>query len=183
MTTRPDSWKRIGSKQIADCRVFRVREDTCRRESDRKESTFFVLESPDWVNIIAVTQAKDVVLIEQFRHGTEETILELPGGLIDEDENPETAARRELLEETGYSSDKWVRIGITNPNPAIQNNSMHHFFALDCEKVSDTKFDEHESIVEKLVPLTDIDDLILGGNITHSLVVAAFYFLERNNKI
>ena len=96
MKTQPDIWKRIESKQIADCRVFRVREDLCRRVSgDQSEHTFFVIENPDWVNVIALTKDEQVVLIEQFRQGTQEVILEIPGGMIDGDEEkPEAAARR-----------------------------------------------------------------------------------------
>ncbi|MDQ3180926.1 MAG: NUDIX hydrolase, partial [Acidobacteriota bacterium] len=109
MSDRAESWKRASSEIIADCRVFRVREDFSGRESDGKESTFFVIENPDWVNIIALEKnCGDVVLIKQFRHGTKEVTIEIPGGMIDKSESPETAARRELLEETGFSSDEFV---------------------------------------------------------------------------
>ena len=180
MTEKPEIWKRKSSKQIADCRVFRVREDFSERESDKLQTTFYVLENPDWVNIIALTSADEVVLIEQFRHGIEETILELPGGMIDDNELPETAARRELLEETGFSSDKFIFLGKSRPNPAIQNNWIYHFLALNCEKTADVKFDEHESAITKLVSSGRVKSLILESKISHSLVVAAFYFLEFN---
>ena len=180
MTEKAETWKRISSKQIADCRVFKVREDFCERESDKLKSTFFVIESPNWVNIIALTKTDEVVLIEQFRHGTEETILEIPGGMVDEGEDFELAARRELLEETGYSSDKFILLGKSRPNPAIQNNWIYHFAALNAEKTHDTTFDEHESVVTKLFKLSQIKSLISEGKITHSLVVAAFYYLELN---
>ena len=104
----------------------------------KKKVSFFVCENPDWVNIIALTKDKEVVLIEQFRHGTEEIILEIPGGMIDDDdEEPETAARRELLEETGFSADKFILFGKSHPNPAIQNNTIFHYLAFDCEKTED----------------------------------------------
>jgi 8-oxo-dGTP pyrophosphatase MutT (NUDIX family) len=174
MSEKVDTWERISSKEIADCRVFKVREDLCERESDSKRSTFFVIESPDWVNIIAMTKDEEVVLIEQFRHGTEEIILEIPGGMIDENEDAETAARRELLEETGFSSDQFILLGKSSPNPAIQGNTLYHFLALNAEKTHETTFDEHESLVTKLVSLKEIKKLILKGKITHSLVLAAF---------
>ena len=178
MTQKPDSWKRISSKDIADCRVFRVREDVCVRDSDQKESTFFVIESPDWVNIIATTKEGEVILIEQFRHGTAEIILEIPGGMIDEGEEPGAAAKRELLEETGFSSQDWVLLGKSDPNPAIQNNTVYHFLARDCAKTADTSFDQHESIATKIMPLSVVENLIAKGEITHSLVLAAFYYLS-----
>ncbi len=178
MTEKPETWKKNSSRQVADCRVFKVREDFCERDSDCKESTFFVVENPDWVNIIGLTKEKQVVLIEQFRHGTEEIILEIPGGMIDDGEEPEAAAKRELLEETGYSSDKFIYLGKSHPNPAIQDNLIHHFLAVDCEKTGETSFDEHESVVTKLAAFDEIPNLIKDEKITHSLVIAAFYLLQ-----
>jgi len=171
------TWERLESKEIADCRVFRVREDISQR-TDGVRGTFYVLENPDWVNIIAVTKDEQVLLIEQFRHGTENVILEIPGGMIDKGESPEAAAKRELLEETGHSSHKWVLLGRSHPNPAIQNNSVYHYLALDCEKTGDVSFDEHENIATKLVPLSEVSKLIADGKITHSLVIAAFFYLS-----
>ena len=182
MTEKPEIWKKKSSRQIADCRVFKVREDFCESKSDQKQSSFFVIENPDWVNVIGLTTDKKVILIEQFRHGLEQIITEIPGGMIDDDEKPETAARRELLEETGYSSDNFIYLGKSHPNPAIQNNSIYHFLALDCEKTGETSFDEHESVVTKLVPFDEISDLIQNETISHSLVLAAFYRLALSEK-
>jgi 8-oxo-dGTP pyrophosphatase MutT (NUDIX family) len=181
MNPKPEIWKRQASQQIADCRVFKVREDTCERESDKLEHSFFVIESPDWVNVIALDAENRVVLIEQFRHGTEEIVLEIPGGMIDAGETPETAARRELLEETGFASEQFIFLGKSRPNPAIQNNWIYHFAAVNCEKIQETAFDEHESVVTKLVSLDEIPKLIESEQITHSLVLAAFYKLSLAN--
>jgi 8-oxo-dGTP pyrophosphatase MutT (NUDIX family) len=175
MAEKPDTWKRVESKKIADCRVFNVREDLSERTSDGKRATFFVVENPDWVNIIALTETNEVVLIEQFRHGAETIVLEIPGGMVDKNETPETAARRELLEETGFSSDRFIYLGKSQPNPAIQNNWIYHYLALNCEKMEETKFDEHESVITKIVPLAEIPQLIESEKIMHSLVLAAFY--------
>jgi len=180
MNSKPDTWKRVRSKKIADCRVFQVREDFCERETDGKHSTFFVIENPDWVNVIAITKQNEVVLIEQYRHGAEQITLEIPGGMIDENETPETAAKRELLEETGFDAKKIILLGKSQPNPAIQNNKMFHFLAVGCEKIKEAEFNEHESVVTKLVSLSEIENLISGGKITHSLVIAAFHFFGLN---
>lgn len=182
MSDKPDSWRRLSSMEKADCRVFRVQEYLCERETDRKQGNFFVIESPDWVNIIALTPENEAVLIEQYRYGTEEIILEIPGGMIDGSESAETAAKRELLEETGYSAENWIFLGISRPNPAIQNNSLFHYLALDCKKTAGTAFDEHESVTTRLTPLAEVEDLIGRGIITHSLVVSAFYYLHLRDK-
>lgn len=184
MSEKVDIWKKTSSKEIADCRVFKVRVDYCERESDGKESTFFVTENADWANIIALTKEMEVVLIEQFRHGIGEVILEIPGGMIDEDENPETAARRELVEETGFTAKEFILLGKSRPNPAISNNWLYHYLALDCGKTHETTFDEHESVVSKLVPLNKIQNLISSEKITHTMVIAAFYLydLKMNEK-
>jgi ADP-ribose pyrophosphatase len=176
MNHQADIWETIHSKEIADCRVFRVREDTARNGA--KTGKFYVIENPDWVNVIALTKSSDVVLIEQFRHGIGEVILEIPGGMIDDDETPETAARRELLEETGYSAQEFVFLGKSRPNPAINNNWLYHFAAVDAEKTGDAKFDEHESVVTRLYPLASIPKLIQAGEIEHSLVLAAFQYFS-----
>ena len=178
MKQNPDIWKRIESKEIADCRVFKVREDICERAGDSAKHNFFVIENPDWVNIIALTKNEEVVLIEQFRHGTEEVILEIPGGMLDEKEEPQTAARRELVEETGYEADEFIFLGESRPNPAIQNNTIYHFLAKDCEKRKETNFDEHESAITKIVPYKDVKKLVSSGKITHALAVAGFYYMD-----
>ena len=182
MSEKPDVWKRKSSKQVADCRVFKVRQDFSERESDNKESDFFVIEAPNWINIIALTKDEEIVLIEQYRQGAEEITLEVPSGMIDSGEEPLATAKRELLEETGFSSENVMLIGKSNPNPAIQNNTMFHYLAVGCEKTGDTSFDEHESIVTKMFPLEEVDELIKSGKIKHSLAIAAFQFFSIYNK-
>lgn len=181
MNEKVDTWKINESEKIADCRVFNVRKDYCERESDGLKSSFFVVENPDWVNVIALTESQEVVFIEQFRHGIEKIILEIPGGMIDDGEDPEFAAKRELLEETGYSSENWIFLGKSRPNPAIQNNTIYHFLALNSEKTEETSFDEHENAVTKLEKIENVEPLLKNGENVHSLVLAAFYFFSLYN--
>jgi ADP-ribose pyrophosphatase len=181
MKNKPETWKRVKSEIVADARVFEVRKDFCVRDSDGAEHTFYVSENPDWVNVIALTKAGEVILIEQFRHGTEEIILEIPGGMVDEGESHSISAAREVLEETGYAPSEMIPLGKSRPNPAIQNNWIYHYLALDCEQKEETSFDEHESITVNFVLLAEIPKLIAEGAITHSLVVAAFYYFANSD--
>ena len=172
---QPDQWKRIESEEIADCRVFKVRKELSRNLNTGKSASFFTTENPDWINVIPVTEKDEVVLIQQYRHGTQENTLEIPGGMIDNNEAPIDAAKRELLEETGFVAQTLIELGRSRPNPAIQDNWVYHFLATDCKQIGKTSFDEHESIVAKLVPIERIPMLIKNGEIVHSLVLAAFY--------
>lgn len=183
MDNKPDTWKRIASEEVANCRIFKVRKDKSVNSNDT-EHNFFVLENADWVNIIPVTKNREVVLIEQYRHGIEAMTLEIPGGMVDDGENPQFAATRELIEETGYEPREVVYLGKTHPNPATHDNTVHHFLALDCEKARETAFDSTESIVTHLISLDEFPRMIDEEKITHSLVVAAFcrYLLYRQSR-
>lgn len=178
MTEKVATWRRKSSRQVADCKVFKVREDISVCETNGVEHPFYVIESPEWVNVIPLTVNEEVVLIEQYRHGIDEIALEIPGGLVDDGESPQKAAVRELAEETGYVPREVVLLGKSRPNPAIQNNWVYHYLALDCELKQAVRFDGNESIATGLVPLAEIAPLISEGMITHSLVVAAFHWFS-----
>jgi 8-oxo-dGTP pyrophosphatase MutT (NUDIX family) len=168
----------LASEIAYACRIFTIRRDRSRFSRDQAEHDFHVLESTDWVNIIPITSAQEVVLVRQFRHGIRDCTLEIPGGMVDADDpSPLAAARREMVEETGYDSERVEALGSIHPNPAIQNNLCHSFVAYDAEPRHATRFDTTEETEVVLVPLARIPDLVRGGDITHALVVVAFHWL------
>src|SRR5690606_28506074 len=113
-------WETVASRVRGDYEVFRVREDRCRSPLTGAEHPFYIIEASDWVNVIPVTPEGQIVCVEQYRHGTDEVSLEIPGGIIDPgDASPAHAARREMVEETGYDADAIVPLGSVAPNPAI----------------------------------------------------------------
>lgn len=176
-------WKRISSEKIADCRVFTVHRNLssryCYREDDHKTHDFYVFQSGDWVNVIPVTDNNEIILIEQFRHGTESFTLEIPGGSVDDaDPDPRYAAERELREETGAVAGEWVQLGTSHPNPAIQGNLCHTYLAKNTKVVEKPRFESTEEIMIRKVPLERVPGLIKDGVITHALVLVAFYWLQ-----
>ncbi len=174
-----EDWEKLGSEEVANYRIFKMRRDLRRSPRTGAEHSFFVLESPDWVNIVALTPEKQVVMIHQFRHGTEEVILEIPGGMVDaSDDDTAVSVRRELLEETGYVAEEIIHIGTVHPNPAFLDNRCDTFLALNARWQQEPQFDGSEDIAVELVPIADVPELIRNGRITHALVVAAFYHYE-----
>lgn len=171
-------WQVTHSETQLDCRIFRVRKDVTINPRTGQPHDMYVLEHPTWVNVVPLTPRDEVILVEQWRHGTRTVQLETPGGLMDEGETPEHCARRELLEETGYEADALSPLGNVHPNPAIQNNVLHYVLATGCRPVARPALDHAEDIAVRVVPLAEIPRLIRDGHITHALIIAAFYRLD-----
>lgn len=168
-------WELLGSTVDRDYRVFKIK--TVHAVSPRTKNTgqFYTIETNDWVNVIPVTENQEIVMIKQYRHGSQEITLEIPGGLVDVEHHKE-AALRELMEETGYAGDSVEYLGAVNPNPAIFNNLCHTYLVKNARKVSGTNFDPDEDIDVVHVPASQIPSLIEKGIINHALVVVAFHF-------
>lgn len=171
--TRP--WKLSTTRELWRTRVFRLTARVAASPRTGDEHEFYVLEAPDWVNVIPLLDDGRVVLVRQYRHGRQETTLEIPGGMVDPlDDSPAEAARRELLEETGYWAARVDPIGVIAPNPAILANACHSFVATGLELRGAQKLDGTEEIETLTAPLAEIPAMIRDGKITHSLVVVAF---------
>jgi ADP-ribose pyrophosphatase len=174
-------WELLDSRIDRDYRVFRIKAEESLSPRTNKKGRFYVIDTNDWVNVIPVTENEEIVMIRQWRHGSKEITLEIPGGLVDESD-PEEAAHRELLEETGYRGDRVTYLGSTNPNPAIFNNLCHTYLIEGVKKVSDIDLDPDEDIEVELVPVSEIPSLLKSGTINHALVIVAFhYFYSKNH--
>jgi ADP-ribose pyrophosphatase len=169
-------WNTEPPRELARTRIFTLYSARASSPTNpSKAGDFVYLECTDWVNVVAITPDRHVVMIEQYRHGTREVTLELPGGMVDHGESPATACERELLEETGYKGSPVELIGIVSSNPAMQTNHTHTGLVRDAVLAAPQHLDGAEEIATRLVPLADVPDLVRRGVIHHALVVAALF--------
>lgn len=162
------------------CEHFRIEKRECMSPTTGQKHHFYTFSTSDWVNVVALTAGRDVVLVSQWRYGSGRVGLEVPGGAIDaRDADPLAAAKRELREETGYGSDSWFPLGIVEPNPAVMTNRTHCFLALDARRTFEPSPDPGEELEVSLAQLDSIPERVMNGKISHALVVCAFYLLER----
>ncbi len=172
MTIR--DWQRLGDEVLLRYKVFGVRKSRRRSPRTGADIGFFLIDTADWVTIVALTDDRQIVMVRQYRHGSEKVSLEIPGGLIDAHEtDPTAAATRELREETGYVAREIVPIGVMNPNPSLMTNRCHVFLATGCQRVGDLAMDPGEDIEVLTVPIGGLDELLRHGEIDHAIVVAS----------
>lgn len=161
--------RRTSEEQVSDHGVFTV----SRLSYEGFERDFFVFGCPDWCNVVAVTDEGKVVLVWQYRFGTDAMSLEVPGGVIDPGESPESAARRELREETGYDATSFELLSVVEPNPALQGNRCWTYLARGAKHVAPTEWDAEEELETVLLGEDDLGAAIDDGHVTHALVVVA----------
>ncbi len=160
--------------------VFSIRRHLARSPRTGQTAPFLVLETSDWVNVIARDGHGRVVMVEQYRHGTDSVTLEIPGGIIDPGEDAATAALRELAEESGYRPAPGATvkvIGSVQPNPAIQSNRCATVL-VDPVLPGQASPDPLEDLAVHLVDEAALGQLVAEGVITHGLVVAALFHLH-----
>lgn len=175
-----EKWQRTSAHYLGDYRIFRLRQDERVAPRTGLTHTFYVLEAPDWINVIPVTPDGQVVMVRQFRHGTERVTVEIPAGMVDpEDPDPAAAVARELREETGYEADEIEHIGSVAPNPAFLDNQCHTYLARGARPTGPQQLEGAEDIDTVLLSLAEIERMIESGTITHSLTLNAFYWYER----
>lgn len=168
MSLKP--WKVLESKYLQP----RFRVDKCELSNGTLLDTT-VLEFRTWATVVAITKDKQVVLGRQYRHGVQEVLLELPGGIVEDGEYPIDGIKRELLEETGYAASNIIEVGVLYPNPANQINRLYCYLALDVEKVDTQDLDDGEDIEVQLLPLDELIEITKSGKFVHALHVAVLF--------
>ncbi|MDR1840881.1 MAG: NUDIX hydrolase [Holophagales bacterium] len=170
-------WRDGGSRTVAKSPIFSLVEIQRQSPHSGKNGTYYRLSCPEWVHAIpftAVDAGFELLAVEQHRHGIEKASLEVPGGACDPGEDPLDAAKRELLEETGFSSDNWTHLGFCTPNPAIQDNRCHFFLALGCAQTRELNLDPTEELRVWAMPWAEWKSKLETGEIHHGLILAAF---------
>jgi len=172
-------WQTLSSKPVGDFRIFTIRTDRKLSPRTQLEHDFFVIDCVNWVNVIGITPDQQLIMVEQYRHGSNTVELEIPGGMMDTgDISPAATGVRELREETGYEGQNAQLIGQIFPNPAIMSNLCFTVMLENCHCIHPVEFDHGEDLITRLVPIADIPQLVASGKIRHSLVVVALYHFE-----
>ena len=172
-------WPTIRKKQLGDYRIFSLRSEEKLSPRTNLPHEFFILDCVNWVNVIAITLDNHLVMVEQFRHGSNTVELEIPGGTMDAtDASPVATGVRELQEETGYAGENPQLIGQVFSNPAILSNSTYTVLIQNCRLKHDIQLDGGEDLITRLVPIAEIPNLVRTAKIRHSLVVVALYHFD-----
>ncbi len=169
-TAMADRWKLLRSRECEHFRIFSVREDFYSHPDKDGERSFFVIETNDWVNVVAVTPEDEIVFIRQQRPGIGGVRLEIPGGVIEPGEDPEVGAVRELREETGYVGESPVLLCATEPNPATHNNRCYSYLVRNAQRSADRDLDNDEVIDVFTRPFSELASMIEGNEICHALL-------------
>ncbi len=175
-------WDLLSTREDSQYHLFSVEINTCRSPRTGKPHEFQVLKSTDWVAVIALTEKREVVLVNQFRHGTRELSLELPGGLVKQGQSPAQSAAEELMEETGFTAPHFKLIGWNHPFPAILTNKFHVYLAENAVPTGKLNPDETEELETIMVPLDDLKDYVRKEKITCGIMIAAIGMFYLNSE-
>lgn len=149
-------WKTLSSKYISSHKYFTARVDKCEMPDGTIVDEYFVVELPESACALALTDDGMAVMVKQYRYAMDETMLELPGGFIDGEEDQEAGMLRELKEETGYAFDNIYHVGKIAANPGLLNNYTHLFLATGGKKVAEQSLDHNEEIDVLLLPIDEV---------------------------
>lgn len=177
-TSEPSRWESLSKTPLLKTRIFDVRSTRFRHPVRNTERDFVVIDAPDWVNVLALTPDHRIVLVRQFRYGTNDFSLEIPGGVMEAGETPLHAGPRELREETGYTGSPAQPLGVVHPNPAMQSNRCHFVFVDQARVTVPLEWDTDEEIAVTALPVDEVFALARSGGITHGLVLDALFFFE-----
>lgn len=180
------SWRRTRRETLFTHRLFALHRDSLAADlagiaaatDVRVSREALILDAPSWVNVIARTPDDRVLLVRQWRYGIGAATLEIPGGMVEEGEDPMVAAGRELFEETGYRAGRLSYLGEVEPNPAFITNRCFTFVADDLERIGEPEGDGEEELTVESAALAEIPQLVVSGAIRHALVIAAFYLFD-----
>jgi len=169
-------WKVLESQYLFNEPWLTVRKDRCELPNGNIVPSFYVIEYPEWVNVFALTEDSKVVMVKQYRHGIKEISIEIPGGVVDEGESVEEAARRELMEETGYAFDSYEYIGKISANPSTTNNFTHMYLAKGGRKVGEQDLDHSEEIEVVLMTIEEVKQLLRENKVHQSLHANCIFY-------
>ena len=179
-----EKWKTIDSKYIIQRPWATLRVDKLEMPNGNIKEEYYVLEYPTWVNMVAITEDNQVIFVKQYRHGAGQIMVELPAGVVEENEDPEIAARRELLEETGYAFDDISYVCELYANPATSGNLTYTYLLTGGRKVQEQELDPSEDIDVVLMDLEDAKLFLFDNKIGQALHTSAlFYTLKKLGKL
>jgi ADP-ribose pyrophosphatase YjhB (NUDIX family) len=172
-------WKILSSEYLSKHPYFTARKDRCETPEGKIVEEYFVVELPVSVCAVAITKEREVLMVKQYRHPIEESILEIPGGFVDANESPEDAISRELMEETGYSFSHFSELGKVAANPGVLNNYTYFFLAEGGVKTGEQFLDQNEFLVVEKISIDDLKKQLLENKIVQSLHVNCIFYALR----
>lgn len=175
----PRPWRVLARRSLVQRSFLNVWEEHVQLGSGREIEDFCILDAPDWAAVVCVTPEHRIVLVRQYRHGIRGESLELPAGALEAGEAPLDAARRELLEESGYTSQRWEPLLEASLDPARQSGWAHFYAALDARPTAAQRLDPSEEIDLSLVSKDELLQLIDTKRIVHGIHIAAILLAER----